>query len=174
MSLLFDLNDGLAVICAILLLIGISYLLRSKFTAKKQYLRLAAVLTVLINPLLLCCFFAQIFFFTQANPRTVLNSWGYLQAVGTISILCEVMAAYMLILVYQDRPTASVMKTLTMWFCINGTGAALCLLEAPKLVWPLSYASVNAYSATALLAFALINLAVYLYSLYKYRKSFAQ
>ena len=81
------------------------------------------------------------------------------------------MAVYLIYLLFRNNPQGSTMKTLTMWFCINAAGAALCLLEAPKLVWPLSFASVTSYSLPALIAFALINLAVFLYSVFQFKKT---
>lgn len=148
----------------------ISYFLRERFSREQRYLNFATGLTLIVNPFLLICFFAKIFFFTQSYPRTELNSWGYVQAVGTISILCEVIAAYLIYLLFQNKSPESAMKTMTMWFCINGAGAALCLFEAPKLVWPLSFVSVTAYSLPALIVFALINFAVFLYSVFQFKK----
>lgn len=171
MVLQFDFNDYLVMGGALLLLVLISYFLREKFSAGQRYLTAAIALTAVINPLLLICFYAKILFFAQSYPRTVLNSWGYLQAVSTISVLCEVMAVYLVYLLYSGKTHGSALKTLTMLFCINGAVAALCLLEAPKLVWPLSFASVTGYSLPALIAFALINFAVYLYSIYLLKKA---
>ena len=171
MLLHFDSNDYVVIGGDLLLLVFIAYFLRQRFPSKQRYLNFAAALTLIVNPLLLICFFAKIFFFTESYPRTVLNSWGYVKVVGTISILCEMMAVYLIYLLFQNNPQGSAMKTLTMWFCINAAGAALCLLEAPKLVWPLSFASVTSYSLLALNAFALINLAVFLYSVFQFKKT---
>lgn len=170
MLLHFDLNDYFVIGGALLLLVFIAYFLRKRFSKEKRYLNFAVVLTLIVNPLLLICFFAKIFFFTESYPRTVLNSWGYVKAAGTISILCEMMAVYLICLLFQKNPSGSGMKVLTMWFCVNGAGAALCLLEAPKLIWPLSFSSVTAYSLPALIAFALINFAVFLYSVFQFKK----
>ncbi len=151
-------------------MVFIACFLRKRFSKEKRYLNFAVVLTLIVNPLLLICFFAKIFFFTESYPRTVLNSWGYVKAAGIISILCEMMAVYLICLLFQKNPSGSGMKVLTMWFCVNVAGAALCLLEAPKLIWPLSFASVTAYSLPALIAFALINFAVFLYSVFQFKK----
>ena len=99
MLLHFDSNDYVVIGGALLLLVFIAYFLRQRFPSKQRYLNFAAALTLIVNPLLLICFFAKIFFFTESYPRTVLNSWGYVKAVGTISILCEMMAVY---LIYED------------------------------------------------------------------------
>ncbi len=104
MLLHFDSNDYFVIGGALLLLVFIAYFLRQRFPSKQRYLKFAAALTLIVNPLLLICFFAKIFFFTESYPRTVLNSWGYVKASGTISILCEMMAVYLIYLLFQNDP----------------------------------------------------------------------
>ncbi len=94
---------------------------------------------LLLQPALLAFCLYQIHEFAQTHSSLMLNANQYLRVSFLIFLVFELTAVY-LAKMFCDKPGRKTAKMLWFSLFVSFAGAAVILLEAPKMLWPLTSA----------------------------------